>query len=184
MTKISCQVCLDLIPLVKDNVASEDSRKLVLEHIHQCQNCKNEYENGNAPLPEMNDKRVIQKIKKQLYFAALATIIIGALIGIGLSEGPGMFYNIIIFPFVGAIAYFVLNRKSFYFPIVLFSLAYIWTLINYIIDSSYTIDSVFNLLSAPVFLSCIYSGLVLFGIVIGFLLKFAFGKEGDYEKDN
>ncbi|MFY9176291.1 MAG: hypothetical protein WBI74_05055 [Caldicoprobacterales bacterium] len=184
MTKISCQVCLDLMPLVKDNVASQESRKLVFEHIRQCQGCKNEYESGNYTLPEMNDKRVIQKIKKQLYLIALATVIIGTLIGIGLSEGPGMFYNIIIFPLVGGIAYFALNRKSFYFPIAIFILSYIWSLINYIIDRSFPIDSVFNLLYAPVFLSCIYSGLVLFGIVIAFLLKFAFRKEVDYEKDN
>ena len=71
MTKISCQVCLDLMPLVKDNVASQESRKLVFEHIRQCQGCKNEYESGNYTLPEMNDKRVIQKIKKQLYLIAL-----------------------------------------------------------------------------------------------------------------
>jgi predicted anti-sigma-YlaC factor YlaD len=43
MIEISCQVCLDLIPLVKDNVASEDSKKLVLEHIRQCEACKDEY---------------------------------------------------------------------------------------------------------------------------------------------
>jgi hypothetical protein len=184
MFKISCQVCLDLIPLVKDNVASEDSKKLVLEHIRQCEYCEIEYEYGNDTLPEMNDKRVLQKIKKRIFFAALTTVIIGTLIGVGLTEGPGMFYNIIIMPLVGGIAYFALNKKSFYFPIVLFILSYIWTLINYIFDSSYLKDSILNLFFAPIFMSIIYSGLALFGIIIAFLLKFAFRKEVDYEKDN
>ena len=184
MIKISCEVCLDLMPLVKDNVASEDSKKLVLEHIRQCGYCKNEFDNRYDTLPEMNDRRVLQKIKKRIFFAALATVIIGALVGIGLTEGPGMFYNIIIMPLVGAIAYFALNRKSFYFPIALFILSYIWALINYIFDSSYLKDSILNLLFAPTFLSCIYSGLALFGIIIAFLLKFAFRKEVEYEKDN
>jgi hypothetical protein len=34
------------------------------------------------------------KDKKTIFFIALATVIIGALIGIGLTEGPGVFYNI------------------------------------------------------------------------------------------
>ena len=32
-SNISCDVCLDLIPLVRDKVASEDSNRLVYEHI-------------------------------------------------------------------------------------------------------------------------------------------------------
>ncbi|MGI5852404.1 MAG: zf-HC2 domain-containing protein, partial [Caldicoprobacterales bacterium] len=68
MIENSCQVCRDLIPLVKDNVASEESRKLVLEHIRQCGACKDEYENGYGTLPEMDDERVLQKIKRRLFF--------------------------------------------------------------------------------------------------------------------
>ena len=49
MIEISCQVCLDLIPLVKDNVASEDSKKLVLEHIRQCEACKDNSKMDMAP---------------------------------------------------------------------------------------------------------------------------------------
>ncbi|NLJ66406.1 MAG: zf-HC2 domain-containing protein [Clostridiales bacterium] len=184
MIENSCQVCRDLIPLVKDNVASEESRKLVLEHIRQCGACKDEYENGYGTLPEMDDERVLQKIKRRLFFMALATVVIGALIGIGLTEGPGVFYNIIIMPLVGGIAYFALNRRSLYFPFVLFVLSYIWTLIKYIFDSSFPTGGIINLFIAPIFMSVIYSGLALFGIVIAFLLKFAFRKEVDHEKDN
>lgn len=50
MTKISCEVCLDLIPLVKDNVASEDSMNLVQEHIQECESCKNEF-NSEVDIP-------------------------------------------------------------------------------------------------------------------------------------
>jgi hypothetical protein len=87
-------------------------------------------------------------------------------------------------PLVGGIAYFALNRKSLYFPFVLFILSYIWTLIKYIFDSSYPTGGIINLFIAPIFMSVIYSGLALFGIVIAFLLKFAFRKEVDHEKDN
>ena len=38
MSKISCDTCLDLIPLVKDGVSSQDSRKLVEDHKRLVQN--------------------------------------------------------------------------------------------------------------------------------------------------
>ena len=40
MNKISCEICKDLIPLVKDGIASEDSVAAVEEHIKECENCK------------------------------------------------------------------------------------------------------------------------------------------------
>ena len=184
MTKISCEVCLDLIPLVKDNVASEDSMNLVQKHIQECESCKNEFNSEVDIPPEMNDRRVLQKIKNQIFLAMLIIIIIGALVGIGLTEGPGLFYNIIIMPLVGALAYLVLDKKTYYFPVGLFILTYFWTLIKYILDGSFANNRILDILPAPVFWSFIYSGLALLGIVIAFLLKFAFRKEEKYEKDN
>jgi hypothetical protein len=84
---ISCDVVLDLIPLVKDNVASEDSIKLVNEHIKNCESCKLEF--GGHTLPkqtEFNDKRVISSIKKKLFFAMSALLLIGAFIGMALNK--------------------------------------------------------------------------------------------------
>jgi hypothetical protein len=42
--KYKCDLVKDLIPLVKDDVSSEESSKVVLEHINQCENCKKYYE--------------------------------------------------------------------------------------------------------------------------------------------
>ena len=39
---LPCDVILDLIPLVKDEVASEASISLVNEHLKICENCRNE----------------------------------------------------------------------------------------------------------------------------------------------
>ena len=33
MNKITCDMCIDLMPLVQDGVASEDSRNAVLQHL-------------------------------------------------------------------------------------------------------------------------------------------------------
>lgn len=43
----------------------------------------------------MNDRRVLQKIKNQIFLAMLIIIIIGALVGIGLTEGRGCFITLL-----------------------------------------------------------------------------------------
>ena len=45
MNKISCDICKDLLPLVKDGIASEDSVQAVKEHLKECETCRNLYEN-------------------------------------------------------------------------------------------------------------------------------------------
>ena len=37
---VPCGVCLDLIPLVRDGVASEESIQLVLDHTAVCPSCR------------------------------------------------------------------------------------------------------------------------------------------------
>ena len=43
MSKISCDICKDLIPLVKDEISTEDSRNVVKEHIKTCESCRKLY---------------------------------------------------------------------------------------------------------------------------------------------
>lgn len=84
---ISCDVILDLIPLVKDNVASEDSIKLVTEHLKGCERCKLEFGVHTLPIQaEFDDKRVVSSIKKKLFLAMSALLLIGAFIGMALNK--------------------------------------------------------------------------------------------------
>ena len=39
MNKISCDMCMDLMPLVQDGVASADSIAAVKQHIENCPAC-------------------------------------------------------------------------------------------------------------------------------------------------
>ena len=41
MDKISCGICQDLIPLVTDEVAGEESKAAVRDHIRCCESCQN-----------------------------------------------------------------------------------------------------------------------------------------------
>ena len=70
MNKISCNTCLDLMPLVKDGVSSKDSKKLVEEHLLECEDCKNiysEFKHMEVEDLEIDNDKVLGKIKKKLY---------------------------------------------------------------------------------------------------------------------
>jgi len=40
--RITCEIIKDLLPLYHDNVCSEDSRKLIEEHLSVCEKCRDE----------------------------------------------------------------------------------------------------------------------------------------------
>ena len=48
--RISCDVMADLLPLYKDEICSEDSRKLVEEHLAECEGCKKRLTNYSTEL--------------------------------------------------------------------------------------------------------------------------------------
>lgn len=42
MSKVSCEIVQDLLPLYYDNVCSDDSKRIVEEHLVECESCKEE----------------------------------------------------------------------------------------------------------------------------------------------
>ena len=177
MNKISCDVCMDLMPLVKDNVASEDSKSLVKEHIKICHNCHTLYDTLKTEIPIMNEGKVLSKIKKQLFIFAMGIIVIGAILGVALSDGMGLFYNILIMPAIGIIGYLALNKKAYLTPVALFIFSYIWLFIKYVNDGMFEQGFIKAMFILPMYWSIIYAGLCVLGVIIGALLKFSFGKE-------
>ncbi len=85
--KESCNVILDLIPLVKDNVASVESVELVMAHVKDCEECSKELEDytGGGSRPS-NDKKVLYKIKKHLFIISALILSAGALLGMSLNK--------------------------------------------------------------------------------------------------
>lgn len=176
MDRISCDVCMDLLPLVQDNVASEDSKVLVQNHIKECKNCQKVF-NSFSEAPKMNEKRILKRIKKQLFIIAIVIIALGGLVGLALSESMGMFYNIIIMPAIGAIGYFALKRKAYLVPLIILAFSYIWLLVKYIAEGMFVETPLFYGLTIPMYWGMIYSVLCVLGILIAFLLDIAFRKE-------
>ena len=52
MKNNDCNIVRDLMPLVLDRVASDESRGLVEEHMETCEECRKEYEKMKADMPQ------------------------------------------------------------------------------------------------------------------------------------
>lgn len=172
---ISCDVILDLIPLVKDGVASVDSTILVNEHINSCENCKAEFktfDNIHINQLPIKDEKIIFAIKRSIFITQMIILIIGAIVGVALSNSMGMFYNFIIMPIIGSVSLIALKRKWYVAPLTIFILAYLWqTLMGIVIDGFSWVG-----LYVGLYYSIIYTVLVFLGVVITILLIFAFKK--------
>ncbi len=129
MSKISCDTCMDLMPLVTDCIASEDSRLLVEEHIKTCESCKNVFMSADPSKVQMNDKIIVGKIKKQLSYFILVVILIGAVSGMMLTNSMNMFYNALIMPLIGGLGFLVLRKKTVWLTILFYSGIYTFFII-------------------------------------------------------
>lgn len=174
---ITCDVVLDLIPLVKDGVASDDSTIIVKEHIKNCDSCKAEFETfepTNIEQSSIKDDNIVFAIKRSIFITQLVILMVGAIIGVAITNSMNMFYNFIIMPVIGGVSLVALKRKWYFAPLGIFILTYLWETIKIIASGEF--DWIF--LYAGLYFSIIYSGLVVLGVIIAMLLKFAFKKEG------
>ncbi len=76
MSKISCDVIRDLLPLYKDRVCSEKSMDLVEEHLPECEDCRRYLEAMDEELPPIKDElpcdaRDFKKIANRLTLARI-----------------------------------------------------------------------------------------------------------------
>ena len=164
------------MPLVKDGIASEDSKRIVNEHISECEICKSDFETiqdlklESSPI---QDKKIIFAMKRSIFLMQMTILVIGAIVGVALSNSMGMFYNFLIMPIIGGISFWAFKTKWHFTPLIIFLLSYIWQ----IIDLSLSEGFMWGILYGSLFLSLIYGCLVAIGAVIVMLLKFAFEKE-------
>jgi len=72
MKKNDCNLIRDLMPLVIDRVASDESREAVENHILSCEECKKQYDQMKADLPD--DTRVEYEADQQKFMDALKSL--------------------------------------------------------------------------------------------------------------
>lgn len=88
--KLNCNIIQDVLPLVVEDLASEDTVELVNEHIKKCSKCSKEYEelkasktnfqaeNESETIPLKNIKRKLKN--KNIYIGILSALIISLLL--------------------------------------------------------------------------------------------------------
>lgn len=175
--KITCGVCRDLMPLVKDGVASADSETAVRQHIHKCGDCAMLFDGKYVPAVEPSESpKAILRIKRWLSGVYAALMLLGIYFGLSLTAGVDMFCNCLIMPFVGAFGYLVFRCKS------LFAVPIILVIIQVIVNAF----GLFGTESIDFLMLIFYILFALAGVVISMLLHFAFGKrekEGSGENE-
>lgn len=133
MDKNSCNICLDLIPLVKDDVSSEASRRFVEDHLKGCKKCKERYNKFNSQEieeVEIDSMRVLGRIRTKLYSLAGLVLILGTILGVNLIDSENVFYNLLIIPLLGGVAYLAFERKAYIGIIPVFIITFIHQIIN------------------------------------------------------
>lgn len=98
MAKVTCNIVKDLLPLYVDGVISEDSGKLVEEHLESCSECKdyyNQLKDADIPVGKAaDDKATIKKIRRRLN---LKKIIVGCIVAAVVAAGAfGAYYKYVL----------------------------------------------------------------------------------------
>jgi len=170
MNKITCDVCMDLIPLVQDGVASQDSMLAVENHTKNCPKCSAIFE---GQIPITNDgKEVLKKMKKKAQVFTGLLLMFGILFGLSLTATSELFLNSLIMPILGCAGYYLFRWKSVYIvPCILVT-------IHIVINGLGMIRGIQRLSILDIlFWNVLYSFFAVLGVIIAGLLHFAFRKE-------
>lgn len=94
--KLSCNTIQDVLPLVVEDLASDDTVKLINEHIENCPECSKEYEELKASKIDYKAKNELESIplkdvkrklkNRNVYIGVLTALIISLLLFIGLDK--------------------------------------------------------------------------------------------------
>ena len=180
--KTECSVVRDLLPLYVEDMVSPETAQYVKSHLADCPECQaelNSLQEGEGltaiekkPSVDTKDaksfKAVMKRMNRQFYSLAYAALIFLIFLGFGWTGGENLMYNSVIMPVVGICGYYVFRWKAVYkVPILLL-----------IIDMFVYLFQLVEIGFADVFVwTFIYCIFVAVGMVIAFLLHFAFRKE-------
>ena len=174
MNKITCDMCKDLMPLVKDGIASADSCLAVKEHLKECETCKLLYENESTESLELNMDLELEigKLKRKLQIFSVVLMMFGVFFGLSLTASQEMFYNSLIMPVIGALGYVIFRWKAIYqIPLLLLLMQ---SLINFL---GLARGMEYMPFVAILMWVGIYTIFVELGVLVAGLLHFAFKKD-------
>lgn len=83
MENKNCEVICDLIPLYVDDVCSKESKRLVEEHLSECEACRQSFEamKEDFKMPEnkeqcQEDAKVIKRVKKRIWIERIVITVL------------------------------------------------------------------------------------------------------------
>ena len=78
MEKLNCNVVYDLLPLYLDGLCSEESKRMVEEHIESCVECRKALENMKRDITilEDTDVEVIKKVKRRIWIEKIVVVFV------------------------------------------------------------------------------------------------------------
>lgn len=174
---ISCEVCRDLMPLVRDGVASADSEALVRVHTERCGGCRTMLESETPPEHSMpDDARVLRRLRWRLLAQSVLFALVGVLGALWLTSRSGGVYLAWWLPLVGAACYYVLRRRCWLVP----AAAAAFVLLYFFIPNMQSLQ--WGSVVLYVSMALAVAGPLAIGCAIAGLLHFAFGnrKEEKY----
>ena len=177
--KTECNIIKDLLPLYVENMVSAETAQYVSSHLKECTECQTEFlslQDGINPIskqsvPSPNAKtfkKTMKRLNNQIYMFAYSLIIFFIFLGFSWTTGENLMYNSIIMPVVGIFGYCVFRWKALY------KVPFLLLLIDLAVFASQLIEVGF---SDTLTWTLIYSAFVFVGIIIAFLLHYAFKKE-------
>ena len=177
--KMECSIVRDLLPLYIEDMVSAETAQYVSDHLQSCSECQAEFislKDGETITKNtimQSDtvkpfKKMMTRMNRQFYMLAYSFIIFFIFLGFGWTSDANLMYNSIIMPIVGVFGYYVFRWKAIYKMPVLLLFVDLFIFLFQIVEIGFA-----DTLGWTV----IYCFFVWGGIVIAFLLHFAFQKE-------
>lgn len=178
---LPCDICRDLLPLVRDGVASEASRRAVEEHVAHCEACR-ELWGEEAPPPPLHQERVLGRIRRRLYAWQGAMTAAGLILGMVLANTGQAGYNILLLPVLGAVAQWLSPRRARWLPLLVWGLitaVTLWSNAGYLLGRLAEWDwyNFFAILGLSILYGLLLGALCALGTLAAALFRYALRKE-------
>ena len=178
--EVSCEVCMDLIPLVRDGAASEESRELVERHAEGCEACRVLLrEESPAVLERERDRELIKRLKRPLFWIGVVLMVIGAAVGTAYTYSTVSGYSLIIMPLLGVLGTMLFGKRWWWMPVGQLLFSGVWLLIYHLIQD---VSRWWAAVLAAGIYALLYALLVTAGALMALLLRYAFRRRGAAEK--
>ncbi|MBR4940539.1 MAG: zf-HC2 domain-containing protein [Clostridia bacterium] len=176
--KTECSIVRDLLPLYIENLVSPETAGYVEEHLKICPDCRAEMDGlreGDVPVTTEDKtdgakpfEKVMKRLNRRFYMLAYFLIIFFVFLGFSWTGGENLLYNSVVMPAVGVFGYCVFGWKAVFKVPALLLLTDLLVYCFRMVEIGFADALVWTF---------VYSLFAIVGIIIAFLLHFAFRKD-------